>query len=61
MEAVEALKNDSLYLCKRGELFINYIVRMKENEYTRYERLVQNHNIKNPNDIVTEWEQKEYS
>ena len=60
MEAVEALKNDSLYSSKMGELFINYIVRMKENEYTRYERFVQNHNIENPNDIVTEWEQKEY-
>ena len=60
MEAVEALKHDSLYSSKMGELFINYIARMKENEYTRYERFVQNHNIENPNDIVTEWEQKEY-
>ena len=60
MGAVQALKQDNLYSSKMGELFINYIVRMKENEYTRYERFIQNHNIENPNDIVTEWEQKEY-
>lgn len=59
-EAVEALKQDTLYPKKMGELFVDYIVRMKENEIRRYEAFIEKEKIKNHDDTVTDWEQREY-
>lgn len=59
-EAVEALKKDTLYPEKMGELFVDYIVKMKENEISRYLEHVKNNNIENHEEIVTDWEQREY-
>ncbi|SDI25849.1 L-glutamine synthetase [Alteribacillus persepolensis] len=59
-EAVEALKQDTLYRDKMGETFVNYIIQMKESEISRYESFVTENNIQNHEQMVTDWEQREY-
>lgn len=59
-EAINALKQDALYSDKMGELFVDYIIKMKENEFSRYQKFVEQHNVENADDVVTEWEQREY-
>ena len=48
MEAVSALREDSLFLKKFGEEFVNYIIKLKEGEIARF--------LSESND----WEQREY-
>ena len=48
MEAVSALREDSLFSTKFGEEFVNYIIKLKEGEITRF--------LSESND----WEQREY-
>ncbi|WP_240374123.1 glutamine synthetase family protein [Bacillus piscicola] len=59
-EAVEALKKDTLYRNKMGDVFVDYIVKMKESEISRYEAFVEENNIENHERVVTNWEQREY-
>lgn len=59
-EAVEALKKDKLYREKMGDLFVDYIVKMKESEISRYKAYVEENNIENHDFVVTDWEQREY-
>lgn len=59
-EAIEALKNDQLYHQEMGELFVDYIIKLKESELDRYKAYVKENNIENDEEIITEWEQREY-
>lgn len=59
-EAVEALKKDTLYRDKMGDLFVDYIIKIKESEIARYESFVEENQIENHQRTVTDWEQREY-
>ncbi|RST77197.1 glutamine synthetase [Siminovitchia acidinfaciens] len=59
-EAVEALKKDTLYREKMGDLFIDYITKIKESEISRYEAFVKENGIEDHQMVVTDWEQREY-
>lgn len=59
-EAVDELKRSELFLEAFGESFVKYIVAVKESEYGRYLKYVQEENIANAEVETTEWEQREY-
>lgn len=59
-EAVDALKQDTLYRNKMGDLFIDYMIKMKESDISRYYKFVKENGIDNHESIVTDWEQREY-
>ena len=59
-EAIEALKNDGFYRQKMGSLFIDYIIKIKEHEVTRYKKFLEENNIEDDQNVVTEWEHREY-
>jgi glutamine synthetase len=58
MEAVEALKTDSLYRSKMGDAFIDYIVNLKEFEIKRF--LEAEPDWEKDPEQVTNWEHREY-
>lgn len=59
-EAVDALKNDTFYKEKMGTLFIDYIIKIKEHEVTRYKQFLQDNNMEDDQNVVTDWEHREY-
>ncbi len=58
MEAVEALKNDTLYRSRMGDAFVNYIVNLKEFETKRF--LEAEPDWAQEPERVTDWEHREY-
>ena len=59
-EAVDALRGSSMFQNKMGKLFVDYIIKMKESEISRYMAYVEKEKIEDYENIVTEWEHKEY-
>ncbi|MGE7119027.1 glutamine synthetase family protein [Peribacillus sp. NPDC046944] len=58
--AVDSLKESEVFHNKMGTDFVNYIISMKESEINRYTTYVQENNIEDYANIVTEWEHLEY-
>ncbi|EKN64315.1 glutamine synthetase family protein [Schinkia azotoformans] len=59
-EAVDSLRENGTYQNKMGKMFVDYIIRMKESEISRYMAYVENEKVEDYQNIVTEWEHKEY-
>jgi glutamine synthetase len=60
IEAIEALKQDTLFRSKMGDAFVDFILKMKESEASRF---LASMNGKPPHEYleqVTEWEHREY-
>lgn len=60
MEAINALKQDTLFRSKMGDSFIDFILKMKESETSRF---LASLNDKPPHEYleqVTDWEHREY-
>lgn len=60
MEAIAALKQDSLFKAKMGEAFVDFIIRMKESEISRFLASVAQKPEQEYLEQVTDWEQREY-
>jgi glutamine synthetase len=59
MEAVAALKGDSFFRGKFGDALVDYVIKLKEHETTRFLASVEDSGsleLENP----TDWEQREY-
>lgn len=59
-EAIEALRANEMFHNKMGKLFVDYIIKMKESEVSRYKAYVEREKIADDGNIVTHWEHKEY-
>lgn len=59
-EAVESLRESSLFESKMGKLFVDYIIKMKESEIGRYMAYIEKEQVADYENIVTEWEHREY-
>lgn len=59
-EAVEALKLDTAFAERVGAGFVDFIVRLKENELRRYEEYLDASSLDRDTEEVTDWEQREY-
>lgn len=59
-EAVEALKNDSLFREEMGEQLVDYITTIKETEIQRFKEYMNENKLEIHQDEVTQWEQREY-
>ncbi|WP_394236126.1 glutamine synthetase family protein [Niallia oryzisoli] len=59
-EAVDSLRDCTLFQHKMGPLFVDYIIKMKESEISRYMAYVEKEKVEDYQNIVTEWEHREY-
>jgi glutamine synthetase len=59
-EAVEVLRNDAFHREHFGDAFVDYLVRMKENEVTRFRNTVSIEDGAGMPAEVTPWEHREY-
>ena len=59
-EAVNSLRENTVFRTKMGELFVNYIIKMKESEISRYNNFVEKEQISDHQSISTSWEHREY-
>jgi glutamine synthetase len=59
-EAVDSLRGSSMFQNKMGKLFVDYIIKIKESEISRYMAYVEKEQVEDYQNIVTEWEHKEY-
>lgn len=50
---------DQTFRDRAGDQFVDFILRLKENELRRYEDALRARNLEHT-DEVTEWEQREY-
>lgn len=60
MDAIAAVKQDSLYRDKLGDEFMNFIIAMKEHELGRFLASVEGQEPQEYLEKVTDWEQREY-
>jgi len=60
MDAIAAVKQDSLYRDKLGDEFMNFIIAMKEHELGRFLASVEGQEPQEYVEKVTDWEQREY-
>lgn len=59
-EAIDSLRESTLFLDKMGPLFVDYIIKMKESEISRYMAFVEQEKVEDYQNVVTEWEHREY-
>ncbi|NHC43257.1 glutamine synthetase [Bacillus sp. MM2020_1] len=59
-EAVDSLRESTLFQNKMSQLFVDYIIKMKENEISRYMTYVEQEKVEDYQNVVTEWEHREY-
>ena len=59
-EALSALDTDRFYRDQFGDTFVNYIVKMKQNEVTRFRTAAEIDEQAGMPPDVTAWEQREY-
>ena len=58
-EALDALEREPLFRAQFGEVFIDYLLKLKRNEAGRFEQWRSEAGVP-PGDEPTEWEQNEY-
>ena len=59
-EAVESLRDSAIFQNKMGKLFVDYMIKIKESEISRYMDYVEKEQVEDYENIVTEWEHREY-
>lgn len=59
-EAVDSLRESDMFEDKMGKIFVDYIIKMKESEISRYMAYVEQENIEDYQNNVTAWEHREY-
>lgn len=59
-EAVDALDASAVFRKEMGDEYINYFVALKRNEWRRYTEDLAANGIEDDQNVVTDWEQREY-
>jgi glutamine synthetase len=59
-EALDALDKEPLFRRELGDIFVDYFVRLKRSEWTRYQRWAEESGASLQSDEPSEWEQNEY-
>jgi glutamine synthetase len=59
-EALDALDKEPLFRRELGDIFVDYFVKLKRSEWTRYQRWADEAGAALQGDEPTEWEQNEY-
>jgi glutamine synthetase len=59
-EALDALEKEPLFRRELGDIFIDYFVKLKRTEASRYEQSLADSAASSPRNEVSEWEQNEY-
>jgi glutamine synthetase len=58
--ALDLLDASALYRSELGEVFVDYLLKLKRNEAGRFQRWLEENKMEGPGDEVTSWEQNEY-
>ena len=59
-EALDALERDPVFRKQLGDVFIDYLLRLKRNEAGRFAQWSAEHDVTGKGDDPTDWEQREY-
>jgi glutamine synthetase len=59
-EALDALDKEPLFREALGDIFIDYFIKLKSSEWSRYRHAIEAAGAPAPGDDVSEWEQNEY-